>query len=396
MKRQKGSIVALTAILMVALIAILGLAIDFGTVFTARTFAQHAADAGALAGADTYAQYTPTTQAMATSAAQQAAEENKVLGQSLTNGNVTVSFPAAPPGYDRVRVDVTTTVPTFFLRVLGQRWQQVSIGAHAIGEAAPGSVGGTTCLRPLWITKSALLGGSCTNPPPNVGAAITLWQSQGGGGGGNGNGNGNGGGGTTLCVNNSTCGPASQWGLIDPVSIGYPASDLSSWILSCNSVQISCNTQMGPKTGATVGDVGRGQPPPVQTLIGQQGANNDWAWYPVNGVYYPGEYTYTPTLQVYSSSPSVVTMAIWDDCSAPPTGYPPINGSTQNVPIAGFAQIFLDSITLNGNNKYVSAQFISMTNSCTGNGSGSGPGSLASGPGAIPVRLIHPDTNAAN
>ena len=392
-KEQKGSIVALTAVLMVALIAILGLAIDFGTVFTARTFLQHAADAGALAGADTYAQYTPATQTMATVNAQTAAEQNKVLGQNLTNGNVAVSFPAAPPGYDRVRVDVNATVPTFFLRILGQRWQQVSIGAHAIGEAAPGNVGGTTCLRPLWITKSALYGGSCTNPTPNVGNAITLWQSTGGGG-GNGNGNGgNGGGG--LCVNSTNC-AASQWGLIDPVSIGYPASDISSWILSCNSVQITCNTLMGPKTGATVGDVGRGQPPPVQTLIGQLGANNDWAWYPVNGTYYPGDYTYTPTGQVYSSSPSVVTMAIWDDCSAPPTGYPPINGSTQTIPIAGFAQIFIDSITLQGNNKYVSAQFISMTNSCTGNGSGSGPGSLASGPGAIPVRLIHPDTNAAN
>ncbi len=392
MRKQKGSIVAMTAILMVALIAILGLAVDFGTVFTARTFAQHAADAGALAGADTYAQYTPTTQTMATVNAQTAAEQNKVLGQSLTNGDVAVSFPTAPAGYYRVRVDVTTTVPTFFLRVLGQRWSQVSIGAHAIGEAAPGSVGGTTCLRPLWITKSALYGGSCTNPAPNVGDSITLWQSTGGGGGnGNGNGgNGGNGGGTQLCVNSQTC-AASQWGLIDPVSIGYPASDISSWILSCNSVQISCNSQLGPKTGATVGDVGRGQPPPVQTLIGQLGNNNDWTW---PSPYVVGHYLYVPSNTYYGSSPSVVTMAIWDDC--PPTGFAPINGSTQTIPIAGFAQIFLDSITLNGNNKYVSAQFISMTNSCTGNGSGSGPGSMASGPGAIPVRLIHPDTNAAN
>jgi putative Flp pilus-assembly TadE/G-like protein len=184
-KNQKGSIVALTAILMVALIAILGLAVDFGTVFTARTFAQHAADAGALAGADTYAQYTPATQAMATADAQTVAEQNKVLGHTLTNSNVAVSFPNAPVGVYRVRVDVATTVPTFFLRILGQKWSQVSIGAHAIGEAAPGIVGGTTCLRPLWITRSSLLGGSCTNPPPAVGQAITLWQS---GGGGNGNG----------------------------------------------------------------------------------------------------------------------------------------------------------------------------------------------------------------
>src|SRR6185312_8905089 len=218
------------------------------------------------------------------------------------------------------------------------------------------------------------LAGSCTNPRPTVGQSITLWQS-----------------GNNLCVNPQNC-TASQWGLIDPVSIGYPASELASWILSCNSVDISCNTQIGPKTGATVGDIGKGQPPPVQTLIGQLGGNNDWGWYPVNGTYYPGDYTYIPTGQVYSSSPAVVTMAIWDDCSA--TGYPPVNGTTQTIPIAGFAQIFIDRISPNGQNKYVAAQFISMTNSCTGNGGGSGPGSnTASGPGAIPVRLIHPDTN---
>jgi hypothetical protein len=329
----------------------------------------NAADAGALAGADTYAQYTPATQAMATADALTAAEDNKVLGQTLTNSNVTVSFPNAPAGYYRVRVDVTTTVPTFFLRVLGQKWSQVSIGAHAIGEAALGTVGGTTCLRPLWITQSALLGGSCTNPTPQPGAQITLWD-----GGGNGNQ-----GGGNLCVQQGCA--VSQWGLIDPVSIGYPASDLSSWVLSCNSVQINCGTTMGPKTGATVGDVGHGQPPPIQTLIGQNGdGNNDWAWYPdpTTGAYIPGEYTYVPGTapnNVFSSSPAVVTMAIWDDCSAPPTGYPPINGSTQSIPVARFAQIFLDQIKANGNNKYIAAQFISMTSSCTGNGGGSGGGS---------------------
>jgi Flp pilus assembly protein TadG len=392
--RQRGSIVAMTAILMVALIAILGLAVDFGTAYTARTFAQHAADAGALAGADTYAQYNPATQTMATANAQTAAEQNKVLGQALTATNVTVSFPAAPVGVDRVRVDVSTTIPTFFLRVLGQKWSQVTIGAHAIAEAAPGTTGGTTCLRPLWITMSSLLGGSCTNPTPQPGSQIILWD-----GGGNGNGGSNGGNGL-LCVQKN-CTTASQWGLIDPVSLGYPASDLSSWVLSCSSVQVNCGSTMGPKTGATVGDVGHGQPPPIQTLIGQNGiGNNDWAWYPdpSTGTYIPGEYTYVPGTapnNVFSSSPAVVTMAIWDDCSA--TGYAPINGTTQTIPISGFAQIFLDQIDPNGNNKRITAQFISMTNACTGNGGGAGGGSnVASGPGAVPVRLIHTDSNPTN
>ncbi|HKW68585.1 MAG TPA: Tad domain-containing protein [Terriglobales bacterium] len=375
-KEQKGSIVAMTAILMVALIAILGLAIDFGTAYTARTFAQHAADAGALAGADTYAQYSPATTAMATADAQAAAQQNKVLGQPLTASNVTVSFPAAPPGFDRVRVDVNTTVPTFFLRVLGSKWNQVTIGAHAIAEAAPGTVGGTTCLRPLWITQKSLLGGACSNPPPTVGKTLSLWDSKGG----------------ILCVSPSAC-AVSQWGLIDPVSIGYPASDIASWVLSCNSVQINCGTTMGPKTGGTVGDVGKGSPRPVQTLIGQTGSGNDWVWNPdpSTGAYVAGEYTYVPTGQVYSSSPAVVTMAIWDDC----TGPAPVDGKAgQTIPVAGFAQIFIDSIDPNGSKKSITAQFISMTNSCTG--SGATGSNVASGPGAIPVRLIHTDADPAN
>jgi hypothetical protein len=86
-------------------------------------------------------------------------------------------------------------------------------------------------------------------------------------------------------------------------------------------------------------------------------------------------------------------MAIWDDCSG--TGFEPINGSTQTIPISGFAQIFLDQINPNGNNKHIDAQFISMTNACTGNGGGAGS-NVASGPGAVPVRLIHTDTNPTN
>jgi hypothetical protein len=231
-----------------------------------------------------------------------------------------------------------------------------------------------------------------------VGSAITLWDSGGSGNGNSGNGNlcvstgGNGGG------NGPSC-PTSQWGLIDPVSLGYPAADLSSWILSCNSVEVNCNTQMGPKTGATVGDVGHGQPPPIQTLIGQGGfGNNTWAWYPdpITSQYVAGEYTYLPGSapnNIYSSSPAVVTMAIWNDC----TGTPPNNGTGQTIPIEGFAQIFIDDIKTQGSGKRIDAQFISMTSSCTGNGNGNGNGSnLAYGPGGIPVRLIHPDTSPSN
>lgn len=361
---EKGTVVVLTAVLMVVMIVILGLAIDFGLMYTARTFAQHAADAGALAGAVTYANYPAATQAMATENAQQAAEQNKVLGRSLTNSNVTVTFPTASSGYKRVRVDVSTTASPFFLKILGSNWAQVSVATHAIGEAATGTVAGTKCLRPIWITKTHLLGGSCSNPTPAPGTAIKLWDSK-------------------VCSDSNNC-PTSQWGLIDPVSLGYSASDISSWILSCSAVTVTCQSHLSPKTGAAVGVIGSGQPPPIQTLIGQSGSGNDWTW-PSDIV---GDYLYTPTHQTYSSSPAVINVAIWDDCTTPPG-----DGANQVIPIAGFADIFVDSITKTGSNKNIAAQFVDMSNSCSGSGGGGGG---VTGPDAIPVRLIHPDASASN
>ncbi|HET7205197.1 MAG TPA: hypothetical protein VFI95_01330 [Terriglobales bacterium] len=40
------------------------------------------------------------------------------------------------------------------------------------------------------------------------------------------------------------------------------------------------------------------------------------------------------------------------------TGHAPINGTTQTIPIAGFAQLFIDPMDLDGNNKNIAAQFI--------------------------------------
>ena len=48
---EKGMTLPLVAVFIVVLFAFAALAIDLGILYTARTSAQHAADAGALAGA---------------------------------------------------------------------------------------------------------------------------------------------------------------------------------------------------------------------------------------------------------------------------------------------------------------------------------------------------------
>lgn len=54
LKKQKGAVLLLTAIMLPVLLAFMGLAVDFANVFAAQTRLQSAADASALAGAQVY------------------------------------------------------------------------------------------------------------------------------------------------------------------------------------------------------------------------------------------------------------------------------------------------------------------------------------------------------
>ena len=53
-KNQEGFVLVVVAVLLFALIGFLGLAIDIGVLYSARTSAQGVADAAALAGAFTF------------------------------------------------------------------------------------------------------------------------------------------------------------------------------------------------------------------------------------------------------------------------------------------------------------------------------------------------------
>jgi hypothetical protein len=133
------------------------LAVDVGMFMTARSQAQNAADAGALAGAialgfNSFDDRSPTGPAV--QAAISTATSNKVMNKavSVTSGDVT--FPVGPSGQsNRVKATVYRTgarlnaVPTFMGSIFGV--DVVDIIATATAEAAPANA--MTCVKPFII-----------------------------------------------------------------------------------------------------------------------------------------------------------------------------------------------------------------------------------------------------
>lgn len=89
-----GAVLALVAVSLVALIACVALAIDLGLIMAARTQGVAAADAAAMAGARALNGDTANNNnySGALPAAQQAGTDNRILGTSLTNSQVSVNI----------------------------------------------------------------------------------------------------------------------------------------------------------------------------------------------------------------------------------------------------------------------------------------------------------------
>lgn len=207
-KNEQGIIITLVAVFMLGVIgAMAALSIDVVTIYTARSEAQLAADAAALAGArvlansgatsDTSGNLLTTVEAATgpvKAVALQVAEQNKVAGANLIATQVTVTFGGSNlPTNPTVTVRIQKTdLPTFFARIWGTK--QIAVAASATAEAYnPTNPAGTAtstnppvapiCVKP-WllpnldpsaggtsifdrnsgsITDSALLGWTSTN-----------------------------------------------------------------------------------------------------------------------------------------------------------------------------------------------------------------------------------------
>ena len=165
LRSERGAVIIHVAIALIALLGFTAVIVDYGAMWVARSQAQSAADAGALAGALTLLE-DPTKTALATQAAQQfAGAQNAIWGAATSNAHIDVSpLPFACPasaggGNSCIRVDVMrgvpgrtgaphgNTLPTFFGGVVGINNQGVR--ATATAQVAAGNA--VRCIKPIVV-----------------------------------------------------------------------------------------------------------------------------------------------------------------------------------------------------------------------------------------------------
>jgi hypothetical protein len=154
---ERGMTFVFVGVSFMAFMAATTLAIDVGMFMTAKTQAQNAADAGALAGAialgfNDFNDRSSTGPAVTASIS--ASTSNSVMGAPPSVGPADVTFPNDPAGQPtRVRVQVfrtaarTNAIPTLIGPLFGV--PTVDIGANATAEASPANA--ATCVKPFMI-----------------------------------------------------------------------------------------------------------------------------------------------------------------------------------------------------------------------------------------------------
>ena len=139
--RERGQILVLFTLGLVAMVAMVGLVIDGGAAYAQRRAQQNASDLAALAAAD--ALYNGQTQGQATAVAQAVASSNSYT-DSGGGVVVTVTFPG-----DEVKVDVQAPHRNYFAGVVGQPTWQVVTTASAIAGVPDTAVGAAPVIMPV-------------------------------------------------------------------------------------------------------------------------------------------------------------------------------------------------------------------------------------------------------
>jgi len=444
-QRERGVTLILVAIAMLSMLAMVALAIDVITLYSARSEAQSAADAAALAAAKMLvdsgvtadpgnAALQTTAQTAATKIAQDVAGKTAIAGQTIAPGDVTVSFPntGLPSFGINPTVSVTvqnTNLPTFFSRI----WSasaltvRVTAKAEAFNPSNSSSVGSgvpmvARCVKPFLLPNCDPV--NPNNPGSGCGVGIAKFFDPA----------------TGAIVNpgqyptgvigetfhlQSNCGPgpACVFGpptatpgtpamlLYYPAPIPTPlsgsscpsctagASDFQSDIECCNPTPLSCGTQAPPPDNTVTVDASLypegGSLPAregVRCLIHQSGGSGQDI---LNESVLPGALTYPlqiqagnahplPALQnkYVSTSDSLVTMPVYE----PVPGPPPTSGTP--VQVVGFLQLFISQVFTGGGGPKTGEIEVTVVNV-----SGCGTGATAApvygaGVSSVPVRLI--------
>lgn len=410
----------IVAAAMVILLAVSALAIDMANLYMARSQAQRAADAAALAGAKTFVTSGCTTggctsggiqETLATQQAVAAAAQNDIAGQPASVDpatDVQFSYPSA----DEPQITVTAEreVPTFFAKAFGIK--AVKVSAKATAEAYNPAGGGTAsvsvaCLKPFLVPN-------CDPDHTSPGNSVCGSSS----GGGNGKGKGKGGGGnssegyffntntTPPTIENPGTYPAgiigmpwqlhtesapSQWYLVGfgsaPPSSG---SALRDHIVECTSTIFACGDPLVTANGANEGPVRQG----IEDLIHADGNGLNQGQdsidtsigppFPITG----GSNNPNPALRGkvfydYSESPSVVTVPVYTGETLSP------GGST--VDVVGYLQVFITQAE-GASQKAIDVVILNATycgNAPGGSSSGGGSNTVVASAGSpVPIRLI--------
>lgn len=143
---ERGSVTVMVALAMTALVALLALGIDLGALFNARSEAQRAADAAALAGASAFLEYQQDeARAEAVERAVEFATTNEIRNEPISAAEVSVDVDLDSA---TVRASIRREgVPTWFARLVGI--DEVNIGAEATAWA--GEAGAAQCVKPFAV-----------------------------------------------------------------------------------------------------------------------------------------------------------------------------------------------------------------------------------------------------
>jgi hypothetical protein len=168
-RQQRGVVLVLVTVGMVALLAVTGLALDSGHMFLNKTRLQNTVDAAALAAAKVLDQTADEALAQAAATAMFGANAsnagNREIGQAFASGNITVAVEfsstlnpftagSVPAAYVRVRA-TGFTMPAWFSAVVGIDEK----GAAASAVAGPSPTINQACnLMPMMVCGDAAAG----------------------------------------------------------------------------------------------------------------------------------------------------------------------------------------------------------------------------------------------
>ncbi len=435
----------LVVLAMLSMLGMVALAIDVITLYSAKSEAQRAADAGALVAAKMLvdagvtadpgnAGLQATAQTIATTAAKDVAKQSVIAGRPITGPDVTVTFPNSGAASFGINPQVSVTVqnanlPTFFSRIWSRAALTVRATALAEGfnpsnssSVAPGGVNIPViprCVKPFIIPNCDPIhaGAGCggtgatffdpgtgqiTNPGTGgvIGEQFDLVSNCGAVGPGC----------ATPSGPSAAPGPGGQTlryypALLSTAGNACPAAcgggtDFERNIECCNPTPISCGTaatlpavnQM--ELDPTVFPEGGGGPAQngVECLIHQQPGDamdilNTPVSYPLQievGNNHPLAGTVLSANDLVTTSDSLVTVPVYDTAPLPPPGTP-TPGTKVNI--IGFLQVFINRSFPGGGGPKAGEFNVTVVNvSGCGNAAAAAP--VASG-SAVPVRLIH-------